>query len=291
MRLGDWAFFGDDGFDKLKKMESGSNTQTNASPSATQRFLALDTSTDVLSLGLVESPVSPTPGPGEPQPSIQTWLHAGAGGSQSSATVIPEVLRLLRKAGLDLHQLDAIVVGIGPGSFTGLRTACAVAQGLALGADLPVLPVSTLLAMAEDWRHRQAAHLRQGRIWALLDARMDEIYAACWQWQTDECGSVDWRCVQAPVLVAPENLLALPGLDAQADAVAGNVQAVYGPRLPLAVAVAGPTAAALLRLAPALLHQGLAVDAALVLPQYVRDKVAQTTAERASIRAAAHPAV
>ena len=257
-------------------MESGSNTQTNASPSATQRFLALDTSTDVLSLGLVESPVSPTPGPGEPRPSIQTWLHAGAGGSQSSATVIPEVLRLLRKAGLDLRQLDAIVVGIGPGSFTGLRTACAVAQGLALGADLPVLPVSTLLAMAEDWRHRQAAHLRQGRIWALLDARMDEIYAACWQWQTDVCGSVDWRCVQAP--------------EAQADAVAGNVQAVYGPRLPLAVAVAGPTAAALLRLAPALLHQGLAVDAALVLPQYVRDKVAQTTAERASIRAAAHPA-
>ena len=89
--------------------------------SATQRFLALDTSTDVLSLGLVESPVSPAPSSGEPQPSIQTWLHAGAGGSQSSATLIPEVLRLLRQAGLDLHQLDALVVGIGPGSFTGLR--------------------------------------------------------------------------------------------------------------------------------------------------------------------------
>ena len=259
------------------------------SSSAIHRFLALDTSTDVLSLGLGQGPGLPAPD--TPQLPAHTWLHTGAGGSQSSATVIPEVLRLLRKAGLDLRQLDAIVVGIGPGSFTGLRTACAVAQGLALGANLPVLPVSTLLAVAEDWRHRQAAHLRQGRIWALLDARMDEIYAACWQWQTDECGSVDWRCVQAPVLVAPENLLALPGLDAQADAVAGNVQAVYGPRLPLAVAVAGPTAAALLRLAPALLHQGLAVDAALVLPQYVRDKVAQTTAERASIRAAAHPAV
>ena len=252
--------------------------------SATQRLLALDTSTDVLSLGLVESPVSPAPD--TPQLPAHTWLHTGAGGSQSSATLIPEVLRLLQQAGRSLQQLDAIVVGIGPGSFTGLRTACAVAQGLALGANLPVLPVSTLLAVAEDWRHRQAAHRQQGRVWALLDARMGEIYAACWQWKTDDGGCVCWHSVHAPVLVAPEDLLALPGLDEKADALAGNVQAVYGPHLPLPVAVAGPTAAALLRLAPTLLSQGLAVDAALVLPHYVRDKVAQTTAERAGIRAA-----
>ncbi len=257
------------------------------SSSATQRFLALDTSTDVLSLGLGESIDLPVAG--ALQPPAQTWLHTGAGGSQSSATLIPEAMRLLRQAGWSLQQLDAIVVGIGPGSFTGLRTACAVAQGLALGANLPVLPVSTLLAVAEDWRHRQAAHHQQGRVWALLDARMGEIYAACWQWQTDDGGCVCWHSVHAPVLVAPENLLALPGLDKEVDALVGNVQAVYGPHLPLPVAVAGPTAAALLRLAPALLHQGLAVDAALVLPHYVRDKVAQTTAERASIRAAGCP--
>ncbi len=257
------------------------------SSSATQRFLALDTSTDVLSLGLGESIDLPVAG--ALQPPAQTWLHTGAGGSQSSATLIPEAMRLLRLAGWSLQQLDAIVVGIGPGSFTGLRTACAVAQGLALGANLPVLPVSTLLAVAEDWRHRQAAHHQQGRVWALLDARMGEIYAACWQWQTDDGGCVRWHSVHAPVLVAPENLLALPGLDKEVDALVGNVQAVYGSHLLLPVAVAGPTAAALLRLAPALLHQGLAVDAALVLPHYVRDKVAQTTAERASIRAAGCP--
>jgi tRNA threonylcarbamoyladenosine biosynthesis protein TsaB len=253
-------------------------------PSGTQRFLALDTSTDVLSLGLGESPGLPVSD--APQPPTQTWVHTGAGGSQSSATLIPEVLRLLQQAGQSLQQLDAIVVGIGPGSFTGLRTACAVAQGLALGANLPVLPVSTLLAVAEDWRHHQAAHYQQGRVWALLDARMGEIYAACWQWQTDDGGCVHWHSVHAPVLVAPENLLALPGLDEKADILAGNAQGVYGPRLPLPVAVAGPTAAALLRLAPTLLRQGLAVDAALVLPHYVRDKVAQTTAERAGVRAA-----
>ena len=89
----------------------------------------------------------------------------------------------------------------------------------------------------------------------------------------------------APVLVAPEDVLALPGLEAQ-DALAGNVQAVYGARLPRPVAAAMPTAEALLRLAPALWRQGKAVDAALLLPQYVRDKVAQTTAERAAAQEA-----
>ena len=91
--------------------------------------------------------------------------------------------------------------------------------------------------------------------------------------------------MHAPVLVAPEDVLALPGLEAQ-DALAGNVQAVYGARLPRPVAAAMPTAEALLRLAPALWRQGKAVDAALLLPQYVRDKVAQTTAERAAAQEA-----
>lgn len=250
-------------------------------------FLAIDTSTEVLSLAL--SAAGPAAAP------QQLWQYTGAGGSHSSATLIPEAMRLLAQAGLRLQDVQALVVGIGPGSFTGLRTACAVAQGLALGAGTPVLPVSTLLAVAEDWRARQAAQQAQGRVWALLDARMDEIYAACWQWQSDTAqanhadAAVQWQCVQTPVLVAPEDLLALPGWQA-GDAWAGNVQAVYGPRLPqpvnTVVEAAMPTAAALLRLAPTLWQQGAAVDAALLLPQYVRDKVAQTTAERAAEKAA-----
>ncbi|MDO5654109.1 MAG: tRNA (adenosine(37)-N6)-threonylcarbamoyltransferase complex dimerization subunit type 1 TsaB [Brachymonas sp.] len=229
-----------------------------------QRLLALDTSTDRLSVAV---------GAG------QVWTHEGAGGAAASASLIPAILQLLQQAGLAVTQLDAIAVGIGPGSFTGLRTACAVAQGLALGADLPVLPISTLLAVAEDWRAQHAAPQTAGSVWALLDARMNEIYAAHWQWQTDEDGTVQWQCLHTPVLVAPENLLALPGLQAGAH-MAGNVQAVYGERLPLPIAPAWPTAAALLRLAPQLWQQGLAVDAALLIPHYVRDKVAQTTAER-----------
>lgn len=248
-------------------------------------FLGIDTSTEVLSLALGSGGLA----------GAQPWQYTGQGGSHSSATLIPEAMRLLSQAGLRLQDLQALVVGVGPGSFTGLRTACAVAQGLALGAGTPVLPVSTLLAVAEDWRARQAAQPAQGRVWALLDARMDEIYAACWQWQLDAAqagradAAVQWQCVQAPVLVAPEDLLALPGWQAD-DAWAGNVQAVYGPRLPRAVELAMPTAAALLRLAPALWQQGAAVDAALLLPHYVRDKVAQTTAERAAERAAAQAA-
>ena len=246
-------------------------------------FLALDTSTDVLSIAL-----GPAPDDACTQP--PTWQYTGAGASKSSATLIPEAMRLLSQAGLRLQDLAALVVGSGPGSFTGLRTACSVAQGLALGAGLPVLPVGTLLAVAEDWRHHHAAHVRQGRVWALLDARMDEIYAACWQWHTADAGqdapaSVQWQCLQAPVLVAPEDVPALPGLQPQ-DVLAGNVQAVYGQRLPRPVAAAMPAATALLRLAPALYRQGQAVDAALLLPHYVRDKVAQTTAERAAAQAA-----
>ena len=255
------------------------------SSSSLSFFLALDTSTDVLSIALGAAVDTDGAAP--------VWQYTGPGSSHSSATLIPETMRLLAQADVRLQDVQALVVGMGPGSFTGLRTACAVAQGLALGSGVPVLPVSTLLAVAEDWRHRQAAHVPQGRVWALLDARMDEIYAACWQWQTDAqadathagAESVQWHCLHAPVLVAPEDVLALPGLEAQ-DALAGNVQAVYGARLPRPVAAAMPTAEALLRLAPALWRQGKAVDAALLLPQYVRDKVAQTTAERAAAQEA-----
>ena len=244
-------------------------------------FLALDTSTDVLSIAL-----GPAPDDACTQP--PTWQYTGAGASKSSATLIPEAMRLLSQAGLRLQDLAALVVGSGPGSFTGLRTACSVAQGLALGAGLPVLPVGTLLAVAEDWRHNHAAHVRQGRVWALLDARMDEIYAEHWQWHTTGSGTAtrtQWHCASPACLIKPEQLLQLPGITPTATC-AGNVQAAYSARLPLCVQPAMPTAQAMLQLAPALLAQNAACDPALALPRYVRDKVAQTTAERAALQQA-----
>src|SRR6218665_3731203 len=107
-------------------------------------LLAFDTSTDTLSIAV--------------QHGADVWQHTGPGGARASVSLIAQVLRLMAQAGLSFDRLDALVFGRGPGSFTGLRTACAVAQGLAYGArgglGLPVLPVDTLLAVAEEARQR-----------------------------------------------------------------------------------------------------------------------------------------
>ena len=118
----------------------------------TLRLLALDTSTEVLSVAL---------GQHEGAALRHVRQHTGAGAAQSSAALIPAVLRLLSEAGWQLADLQAIVFGAGPGSFTGLRTACAVAQGLALGANVPVLPVNGWLGSPAITGHAQATATEQ----------------------------------------------------------------------------------------------------------------------------------
>jgi len=230
-------------------------------------LLAFDTSTETLSIA-----VGWTEGGRARQ-----LQHSGPGGAQASASLIPAIQGLLRQAGLRLQALDAIAFGRGPGSFTGLRTACSVAQGLAFGAGVPVLPVDTLMAVAEQARLQQGATA----LLALLDARMDEVYSAAYAWD-----GAAWQQHGDFQLGRPEALQPPPGW-----ALAGNAFAAYGDRLPAAAAriEALPTAAALLSLAPALLAAGRAVDAAGALPLYIRDKVAQTTQERAQARARATP--
>ena len=233
------------------------------------RWLAFDTSTDVLSLAVAQ---------GE-----QTWAQTLPGGAQASATLIPSVLDLLAQADMPLASLDAIVFGRGPGSFTGLRTACSVAQGLALGAQLPVLPVDTLLAVAEE------ARLLIGSpdtltVLAMLDARMDEIYTATYRWAAGA-----WTELSPLQVCSPERILA--PTDAEL-LMAGNVFDAYGERLPAGQRLqALPTARGLLSLAPALWASGQAVIADEAMPLYIRDKVAQTTAEREAqkAQAALHP--
>jgi tRNA threonylcarbamoyladenosine biosynthesis protein TsaB len=225
------------------------------------KLLAFDTSTETLSIAVDA---------GEGAPVLE---HTGSGGAHASATLIPAIERLLQQAGLVLSQLDAIVFGRGPGSFTGLRTAAAVAQGLGFGAGVPVLPVDTLLAIAEE------AHAQSGasRIVALLDARMGEVYFAAYE-REGAC----WRTVRPPALGRPEDVPVPPGWT-----IAGNAHALHPGRLPpdAPQVTALPTARALLRLAPALLADSAAHPAAQALPLYIRDKVAQTTAERAADRA------
>ena len=224
------------------------------------KLLAFDTSTESLSIAA--------------QHGERVINHSGAGGAQASAGLIPALRQVLAEAALPLDALDALVFGRGPGSFTGVRTAWWVAHGLAFGArggaGLPVLPVDSLLAVAEDARHRHGCT----QVVAVLDARMNEVYVARYAYDAGQWSASGDCSVCAPEAVAVPN----------GWTVAGNAQAVYGARLaPHAPHVqARPEAAALLRLAPALLAQGLALAADAALPLYVRNKVAQTTAERAA---------
>ncbi len=247
-------------------------------------LLAFDTGTEVMSVA-----VSRTVGD-----HVQQWQHTAAGGAKASTDLIPTILDLLRQADLRLPELQAICFGSGPGSFTGLRTACSVAQGLAFGANVPVLPVDSLLAVAEEARHTGLTHLRQGAVTAMLDARMDEMYVAAYAFD-----GLQWTQLQGSALVRPEDLRqSVSGTGTAATqpwVMAGNVFAVYGARVAAgdpggegAVRlVALPTASAMLRLAPRLLAAGRAVAAEHALPSYIRDKVAKTTAERQAEKDAA----
>ncbi len=223
-------------------------------------LLAFDTSSEQMSIAV--------------QRGSQRWEHSGAGGALSSASLIPAIQALMAQAGLAFSQLDAIAFGAGPGSFTGLRTACAVAQGLGFGAGVPLLPVPTLLAVAEDAKERYELT----RVVATLDARMNEVYAAHYDFDSNKA---PWNA--GTVLISPENLGLEPGW-----ALVGNAQAAYGARIAYTGPAysAAPTAAALLRLCPALLAAGLAVAPERAAPIYVRDKVAQTTQERTAAKLA-----
>lgn len=190
-----------------------------------------------------------------------------------SERLLPMVRSALAEAGWTLSALDGIAFGAGPGSFTGVRIGCGVAQGLALGADLPVVPVPTLAAIAQDvWRERGEA-----RVFACLDARMREVYLAAYT----RDGEV-WRTVGAPAVLAPSEMRAPSG---GAWFGAGNGFAAY-PMLAAQLEMAGvdagarPTARAVGELALPRLAAGEGVSAAEALPLYVRHRVALTVAER-----------
>lgn len=241
-------------------------------------LLALDSSTESLVVAV----------------SHETGLltHEGGGGARASEEMVPKALELLAQAGLRLDQLDAIAFAAGPGAFTGLRTACAVAQGLAFGAGLPVLPIDSLMLVAEDLRLRLAAEPSAvacpSPCWVLMDARMNEVYAGAYQWQGDR-----WAVLQAPALFSVpalvETLQSMPPGAVAGNALnvfAGALSGVLDPALPQA-AEPRSRAEALASLARQALAAGAAVDAAQAMPVYVRDKVAQTTAERLAAKGAA----
>ncbi len=229
------------------------------------KLLALETSTDTMSIAVRHGDA--------------VVEHTGAGGAQSSSTLIPAVEALMAQAGLQFAQLDAIVFGRGPGSFTGLRTACSVVQGLAFGANVKVLPVDTLLALAQEaCILAQSQGLDAARVLAALDARMGEVYVDYY-----EMSSTVRSIYAGDLLKKPQNLL--DKLDSTPTLLASNIRPTLDAQLPAAALALPhlqclPTARALLQLAPDLIAAGGLVDAEYALPLYIRDKVALTTAER-----------
>ncbi len=227
----------------------------------TPPLLVLDTATETLHLGLAAG--------------ARAWERALPGGAQASAALLPALLGLLEEAGVALRELGAIGFGRGPGAFTGVRTACAVTQGLALGAGLPVLALDTLMAVAEDARRRGAAD----ELWVAVDARMGEAYAAHYRHT-----ALGWQTLAAPALHDPGALALVAQGEVAGSSLAAHADAWAG-RTGRGWPDAAPTAPALLALARAAWARGERLDAAEALPLYVRDKVAQTTAERAAAAA------
>ncbi|NJD24343.1 MAG: tRNA (adenosine(37)-N6)-threonylcarbamoyltransferase complex dimerization subunit type 1 TsaB [Betaproteobacteria bacterium] len=197
-------------------------------------------------------------------------------GQPHSETLLPLVRELLADSGVAFAELDAIAFGAGPGAFTGLRIACGLAQGLAVGAGVPVVPVGSLDAMAETCSGE--------RVLALLDARMGEVYSGCF---TREAAT--GLVPSGDVSVAPPEAVALPS--GAGWLACGNAPAAY-PALAQRLVAAGiawqpgilPTAGAVAAIAARRLAAGEAGhDPADAGPLYVRDKVARTIAERLSV--------
>lgn len=210
-----------------------------------------------------------------------TFVRQSNGVRTHSQSMLPMVQELLHDAGLQLNQLDAIAFGAGPGSFTGVRTACGITQGLAFGAKVPAIGLVTLEAMAQACRELSGA----SNVLAVLDARMGEVYWAQYQYDAAK----GWQAVVAPALCAPE---AVAPVDAEGLVACGNGFSAYPDALAGLPCAAGahadvmPHARHIAQLAQLAFAEGKAVSAAEAQPLYLRNKIAYTSAERRDINAA-----
>ena len=181
--------------------------------------------------------------------------------------VLPMLQALMENQGLGFSELDAVAFGAGPGSFTGLRIACALAQGLALPRGLPVVGVSTLEALAQE--------SGAARVVACIDARMREVYYAALE---KRAGA--WREVIPAQCLPPRSAPPPPG---EGWVGCGSGFEVYPEEMKGKVEVSRPeihpTAVAVAQLAAPRLAAGQGVDAAQAAPVYLRDKVALTKEE------------
>lgn len=221
-------------------------------------LLALDTSTEYLSLALLKGD--------------ETFTFDINAGQTHSQIILPKIQALFDQAGLQLKDLHGIAFGAGPGSFTGVRIASGVAQGLGYGANLPVVGICTLLALAKA----SAAE----RVIACLDARMGEVYHAVYEKVLG-----DWQTVIEPGLHKPMSVPSIQGVDWTGagsgwQAYHEQLSAVYTTQLIATQPQLLPTATAILKLAQPVFARGDAKPASEAMPIYIRNRVALKTLER-----------
>ena len=225
-------------------------------------LLAIDTSTDFCSVAASRGEA--------------LYSRHERAGQRQAETVLGMVNEVLIEARIELAQIQGIAYGAGPGSFTGLRIAAGVTQGLALARGIGVIGVGSLLALSEEAGKDAAG----GRMIACLDAHMGEVYHAAYR-----RAGAGWEEVSAPGLYRPEAVPVAPGQDWTG---CGDGFAAYRERLAarLGECVAAirpeatPSARAVLKLAIPRFAAGEAKDAATAVPVYLRDKVALKTSER-----------
>ena len=226
-------------------------------------LLALDTSTEFLSLAILKG--------------SETFTFDVLAGQTHSQIILPQIQALLETAGLQLKDLQGIAFGAGPGSFTGVRIAAGVAQGLGFGGNLPVVAVCTLMALAEA--------SGASKVIACLDARMGEVYHAAYEKTTSEKINEEWQAVIEPGLYKPDAVPAVQGGD-WVGAGSGwqtygeQLSRIYGEQLLATQPALLPSASAILQLAQPVFARGGAGPAHDAMPIYIRNRVALKTAER-----------
>lgn len=221
------------------------------------KILALDTSTENCSVALTVG--------------NQTYTRSEVSPRGHTTKILPMVDEVLKEAGLKLHDLDALAFGRGPGSFTGVRIGVGIAQGLAFGADLPMIGVSTLAAMAQSGYRKHAMEHAA----CAIDARMNEVYWGRFARQDNG----DWEVVDQECVIPPKELLDKVQADEWTWSLAGTGWDSYQTELSeLAIQtkqsdVLYPEAEDIAFLAQFQFEKGNMTVAEEASPVYLRDKV------------------
>lgn len=230
-------------------------------------LLAIETSTDACSVALLCG--------------TQVLTDHRIASQQHGRLVLPMIDSLMAQAELSVKQLDGVVFGRGPGSFTGVRIAVALTQGIALGADVGVIGISTMNTIAQGVYRLHG----DSRVAVSIDARMDEVYFAAYL--LDDSGVMGPEPVGEEILCRPDSIPSLSETPSRrwagsgAQRYAGMLEAQYAVPLASIRTDIWPNAYDLISLAMPRIHSGELQAAEHAMPVYLRNKVADTTVERA----------